>query len=469
MQELLHSLGQDHITDLPNFSKTHHVYQQIEGMDLAESMRQYEASKKALETGGVADIASISPLSTVVNFEDVEGGKTAEYDTAFDTGIRAIQESSVGCVIMSGGQGTRLNYDGPKGMYDMGLPSRRTIFKLHMDRIWAIRERARSTGESSCTIPVYIMTSDLNDAIIKECFYNNDYFGYDKEDVIFFEQGLEPCISLEGKLILESETSLAMAPDGNGGLYNALRKSGAFSDMERRGVKHLHVYGIDNVLTRSADPAFVGCCIAQDSDVGNKVVWRASASEKVGVAAEREGRMVILEYSEIPQELADAIERSSGKLIYGAGNICNHYIRVSFLKDVIFTNLTKMYHLAPKKIPYWDIEKRVQVVPPTNNGYKLEMFIFDPFPLASKYTVLEVQRKDEFAPVKNAPGSATDSPDTAREMLTAQSTAWLEKAGATVVRAGPDDHVEISAKKSLAGENLEDFAGKSVTAPVFIE
>ena len=286
MQEYLRDLGQEHISNLPNFSKSHHVYQQIEGMDLAESMRQYRISKRALETGNVTDIASISPISTVINFGESESSENIEYKTAFDIGIEAIQECSVGCVIMSGGQGTRLNYDGPKGMYDMGLPSRRTIFQLHMDRVWAIREKARnSAGGKSCSIPVYIMTSDLNDNTIRQCFKDNDYFGYDKEDIVFFEQGLEPCISMEGKLILESETSLAMAPDGNGGLYNALRKSGAFEDMKTRGVKHLHIYGIDNVLTKSADPAFVGCCIARDSDVGNKVVWRASASEKVGVAA----------------------------------------------------------------------------------------------------------------------------------------------------------------------------------------
>ena len=178
--------------------------------------------------------------------------------------------------------------------------------------------------------------------------------------------------------------------------------------------------------------------------------------------------MVILEYSEIPQQLADAADSGSGKLIYGAGNICNHYIRVSFLKETIFTNLVKMYHLAPKVIPYWDVEKRERVVPANKNGYKLEMFIFDPFPLASKYTVLEVQREDEFAPVKNAPGSSTDCPDTAREMMTAQATLWLEKAGAKVVRPNPDDHIEISPRRSLDGENLEEFAGKTITGPIFI-
>ena len=324
MEALLTDLGQEHILGPLRKSGETILAQQIDGMDLAESMRQYEASKKALYNTSKEDIASISPISEVVNFGGTEREESAEYMEAFNKGIEAIQESSVGCVIMSGGQGTRLNYNGPKGMYDMGLPSQRTIFKLHMDRIWAIREKARrSDGSFSATptIPVYIMTSDLNDSQIKKCFEDNDFFGYDQEDVVFFEQGLEPCISMDGKLILESETSLAMAPDGNGGLYNALRKSGTFKDIEKRGVKHLHIYGIDNVLTKSADPAFIGCCIARNSEIGNKVVWRASTKEKVGVATERDGRMVILDYSEIPQELADATDSRSGKLIYGAGNL----------------------------------------------------------------------------------------------------------------------------------------------------
>lgn len=165
-------------------------------------------------------------------------------------------------------------------------------------------------------------------------------------------------------------------------MYNALAKSGAVSDMVGRGVLHLHVYGIDNVLTKACDPNFLGLCIDGGVHVGNKVVWRASRSEKVGVSVERGGMMEILEYSEIPCELSDATD-AAGKLKYGAGNICNHYLSLAFVRDIL-PKLHTVYHLAKKKIPYLDTTSGQTVTPEENNGYKFEFFIFDIFPLAPK-------------------------------------------------------------------------------------
>lgn len=461
MEQELRSHGQEHILSLDGFKKDDKgLFKQLKLLNVGESLGYYQAAKKEAEGGQT--IEAVSPLSEVVDATK----SSSDLDAYRQKGAEAIRASSVATVIMSGGQGTRLNFDGPKGMYDMDLPSKRSIFQIHIENIMAIRNKVMEGSSSPCTIPVYIMTSDLNDDTIRKYFEQNNYFGYDKDDIYFFQQGLEPCISTEGKIIVESETRLAMAPDGNGGLYNALRKTGAFDDMLQRGVQHLHIYGIDNVLTKAADPLFIGCCITRGSEIGNKVVWRADASEKVGVAAEKDGRMTVLEYSEIPKELADAMK--CGKLMYGAGNICNHYMRVDFLKNVIYQNLTKMYHLAPKKIPFLDPTSKETVTPTTVNGMKLEMFIFDPFPLATKWTVVEVRREDEFAPVKNASGSKTDSPDTARDMITAQAIRWLEKASANVERLNVTDHIEISPFRSLQGEGLEALSGQTVSAPVYI-
>jgi UDP-N-acetylglucosamine/UDP-N-acetylgalactosamine diphosphorylase len=176
--------------------------------------------------------------------------------------------------------------------------------------------------------------------------------------------------------------------------------------MQRRGVEHLHIYGIDNVLTKSLDPVFLGACIEQSAECGNKVVWRAHKSEKVGVTAELDGRMHVLEYSELPPDLADA-EDANGKLLFGAANICNHYLSVQFLTEKVFKDdkLSAVYHVAKKKIPFFDAALQETVTPSEPNGIKLEMFIFDVFPLASRWVVVEGLRRDEFAPVKNAPGS----------------------------------------------------------------
>jgi UDP-N-acetylglucosamine/UDP-N-acetylgalactosamine diphosphorylase len=286
-------------------------------------------------------------------------------------------------------------------MYDLGMPSHKTIFQLHIEKII----KARDLYGRGASVPIYVMTSNLNHDIIVNNFKENNYFGYPSADVVFFEQGVEPSFTFDGQMIIESADSLSLAPDGNGGIYRALLYSGCIDDMTRRGVQHLHIYGIDNVLTKSLDPLFLGACIQRNVECGNKVVWRAHKTEKVGVTAELNGRMHVLEYSEIPADLADS-EDASGKLLFGAANICNHYLSVPFLRDTVLPSLSAVYHVAKKKIPYYDPATGQTVVPSEVNGVKMEMFIFDVFPLATRWVVVEGLREDEFAPVKNAPGTS---------------------------------------------------------------
>jgi UDP-N-acetylglucosamine/UDP-N-acetylgalactosamine diphosphorylase len=311
----------------------------------------------------------------------------------------------------------------------------------------------------------------MNHSIIENFFKEQSFFGWDAEDFFFFQQDLEPCFTFDGKMIVESTEKLSMAPDGNGGIYKAMIKSGALADMQERGVEHLHVYGIDNVLTQSIDPLFLGLCIRNGVEVGNKVVWRQNKAEKVGVTAENDGRMYVLEYSEIPADLADAADTSTGKLLFGAANICNHYLSLSFLVTVVAPQLSGMYHVANKKIPFLDASTMQTVQPTENNGVKLEMFIFDIFPLASKWIVVESNRADEFAPVKNAPGSASDSPNTARVMINNQSIKWLQNTGAVIeeVQGGDDTNIiEVSPLVSYGGEGLEHLNGNKYRAPHYI-
>ncbi len=345
-----------------------------------------------------------------------------------------------------------------------------SIFELHIEKVLKVRDLATERGASVGgvpSIPIYVMTSAINDKTIKGFFRQNDYFGCEKEDIYFFEQGLEPCLSLDEKLIIEAPDSVAMAPDGNGGIYNALKKTGALQDMIKRGVKHLHIYGIDNILTKAADPLFIGLCIDRNVQAANKVVWRASKSEKVGTTVSIGGRMKVLEYSEIPEDLSDAVD-ADGKLLFGAANICNHYLSVEFLEDLI-PKLDNLYHLAEKKIPYYDPVKKQVVKPDKANGLKLEMFIFDVFPYADRWLVAEVNREDEFAPVKNAPGSKSDSPDTARELISEQAVRWLRNAGAVVeektIKGGLG---EISVQVSYSGEGLTKYAGVTLRKPFYI-
>lgn len=388
----------------------------------------------------------------------------------YDVGMKAISYGEVAALVLAGGQGTRLGFSGPKGMYDIGLPSGRTLFQLLSERILKLRQLA-STGstnsQSLAPLPFYVMTSPINHDDTIRFFKENNYFGLPKDDVCFFKQGMLPCLTDDGKIIMETASKVAMAPDGNGGIYPSLYNAGMLDDMERRNVKHLHVFSIDNALTKPADPIFIGHCISQNADCGNKVVWKVGAHEKVGVIAERGGKSCVVEYSDITKEMAERTD-NHGRLVFGAGNICNHYYTTDFLKDVVLPKLGNMYHIARKKIPYYDEKEKMTVEPHENNGIKLESFIFDVFPFSERMAVLDVQRDEEFAPVKNAPGSPSDSPDTARNYISELAKRWVCNAGAILKGDSHNGICEVAPLTSYGGEGLEDLKGKEVTCPFAI-
>lgn len=396
---LLEKFEQGHILKaFPELNNEHPIYAQLKNLNIERSLGNFAST-----SGNAAKVLDrFFPVTNVINLLQC---RSSESDEFARIGRESIQKGSTAAVIMSGGQGTRLGYHGPKGMYNLGMPSQKCIFRLHVEKVLKIRALNKLHDETLPSIPIYVMTSNLNHSVIESYFRENDYFGYPEKDIVFFEQGVEPSFTFDGKIIIESATSLSLAPDGNGGIYRALQYSGCIDDMKRRGVEHLHIYGIDNVLTKSLDPLFLGACIQQQAECGNKVVWRAHKTEKVGVTAELNGRMHVLEYSELPADLADSEDSSTGKLLFGAANICNHYLSVQFLAEKVLPSLSEVYHVAKKKIPFFDPVTGETVTPTEVNGIKMEMFIFDVFPLATKWVVVEGLREDEFAPVKNAPGT----------------------------------------------------------------
>ncbi|WFD34651.1 hypothetical protein MCUN1_001492 [Malassezia cuniculi] len=377
-------------------------------------------------------------------------------------GLEAVGNGEVGVLLLAGGQGTRLGSSAPKGCYDIGLPSGKSLFQLQAERI--ARLQTLAAGGSKPVVPWYIMTSGPTRAATESFFAENNYFGLDKSNVVFFEQGTLPCISNEGKIMLDAPGRVATAPDGNGGLYAALRAplsrgsdNTVLKDLESRGIKYLHAYGVDNCLVKVGDPVFIGVCIEQKVAAGVKVVRKTDPSEAVGVVALRDGRFGVVEYSEIPEELAQARE-ASGELQLRAANIANHFYTTEFLaRDVPAFESEMAYHVARKKIPTID-ENGERFKPNTPNGIKLELFIFDVFPHVDRLAIHEVPRSEEFSPLKNAPGTGTDDPQTSRRDLLAQQRRWLTEAGATVAE-GAD--VELSPLVTYAGEGLEKFAGKS--------
>ncbi|GJN87360.1 hypothetical protein Rhopal_000309-T1 [Rhodotorula paludigena] len=379
-------------------------------------------------------------------------------------GLDAIRAGKVGVLLMAGGQGTRLGSSAPKGCYDIDLPSHKSLFQLQAERI----KRLEVVAGAGKAVPWYIMTSGPTRKPTEDFFVQNNYFGLDKQNVVFFEQGVLPCLTDDGKIFLDTPSSVAVAPDGNGGLYAALRSplspaSNAptvLSDLAERGIDYLHAYCVDNCLVRVADPVFLGYCIARGADCGAKVVKKTVPSESVGVVAQRAGKYAVVEYSEISQDMSERRD-PSGDLAFRAANIANHFYSRAFLDEVAHFDETRMpFHVARKKIPHVDLATGEHVQPSSPNGMKLEQFVFDVFPFVQRFALLEVERAQEFSPLKNAPGTGSDDPQTSRRDLLAEFRRWLERAGATVADGV---EVELSPLVTYAGEGLEAVKGLEIT------
>lgn len=434
----------EHLTSLPVDEKDLFL-KELNEINVENLAALLESTKEQEVDVGKDGSAAIEPFNGAISStKDKDFSKSSH-----DIGMKAIREGNVCALVLAGGQGTRLGFDGPKGMYP--LLGSKTLFQILAERIIKLQQLAGN----DCIIPWYIMTSPMNHQQTSSFLEQNDFFGLKKENVILFQQGVLPCVDLNGKMILETKSKCAMAPDGNGGIYISMKKNGIFEDMRKRNIKYVHAFAIDNALTKPADPIFMGCCIIDKADCGNKVLWKRDASEKVGIVAMKNGKNYVVEYSDMDPKLLEEKDEN-GTLIYGAANICNHFYTLDFLENVVIPKSNGMYHVAHKKIPFWDSDSNATVTPEKNNGIKLESFIFDVFPLSSRMAILEVLREEEFAPVKNAPGSSTDSPDQAREMISNLAKSWVTKAGATLKGEIDSKSCQVSPLTSYAGEGLED-------------
>jgi len=380
-----------------------------------------------------------------------------------EVGMDALAKGEVGVILLAGGQGTRLGTDKPKALYDVGLPSRKTLLELQAERIKKLEEL------SGGKITWYVMASDATVDDLKEVFDGNNNFGLELDQVKIFCQGTIPSLSEEGDVLLRDRSVLATNPDGNGGLFKALKQGKIVDDMKNRGLKHIFIYCVDNILVKVADPEFLGFCISRQADCGNKVVRRVEG-ESVGVTCLLDGRPGVVEYYEMSEEIREK-KTINNELVFGAANICIHYFNVEFLEQVVDKEVDMPIHIARKKIPHIS-ECGNFIKPDVLNGVKLEKLVFDAFQFVdpAKFVVYEGLREEEFAPLKNATGTE-GTPACCRDALTSLHAEWLIKAGAELI--SPDGKpfkvtkedkdevpvVEVSPRVSYNGEGLEKIVG----------
>ncbi len=377
------------------------------------------------------------------------------YEDARKRGRELVRNGQVAALMVAGGQGTRLGHDGPKGEYPVTPIRKKPLFQVFAEQLLG---HSRHYGR---TIPWYIMTSEANDAATRAFFKKHDYFGYDPSAIFFFQQGMMPAFSFDGKMLLAEKDSLALSPGGNGDCYRSMVRSGALEDMKKRGIKHLSFFFVDNPLVHCIDEQFLGLHDLTGSDISSKAIPKASPEERVGVFAMADGKLQVVEYSDMPRELA-AQTNPDGSLRYSSASIGIHAFRVDLVERIGSGEFKLPWHRAEKKVPCID-EQGSRVKPQQPNAVKLEMFMFDVLPLSHNPLVYMTQRGEEFSPVKNAEGN--DSPATSRRDQIRRAARWLEACGVEIPRTGEgevDAVIEISSKFAA---NLEQLMARKHELP----
>ncbi|MGY8770352.1 MAG: UTP--glucose-1-phosphate uridylyltransferase [Pirellulales bacterium] len=413
--------------------------EQLAQIDLAEIKRAF-ASKTA--AGSAENLEQLEP-PPAIRLNDAEPMISAA--DAYQAGEELLAAGKTASILVAGGQGTRLGFDHPKGMFPIGPVSEMTLFQIHFEKLIA---RSKRYG---VRIPLYLMTSPATHEETIAYLESQNYFGIAAEDRQVFCQGTMPAVDHQtGQLLLSSADSLALSPDGHGGTLAALANCGALDTMQQQGIESIYYFQVDNPLADVCEPLFLGYHKLSQSQKSTQVIAKQFPEEKLGILAALAGKVRMVEYSELPTELA-AATNEQGSLKYWAGNIAVHAFEVDFLQKMVETADSLPWHLAHKKVPYVDASGNV-VSPEEPNAIKFERFIFDLLPSAQNALVVEVDPATTFAPVKNANGAATDTPDSVKAAISALHRAWLKQCNVDVKADVP---VEISPLIALDAEQLK--------------
>jgi UDP-N-acetylglucosamine/UDP-N-acetylgalactosamine diphosphorylase len=458
--------GQEHLIahwDALSDEERQHLAEQIHQLDLTlfAELRDRYAPRPGASREIATDWPALAARAEAPPAVRLDGrGAPLSAAAARWRGEEALRAGQVGLVIVAGGLGTRLGFPHPKCMLPIAPLSGRTLMQVIVDKLLALRRRW------DVAIPLYLMTSSVTDEETRAFLAANSNFGLPDEDVVIFQQGSMWAVDDRWeRILLEAPARVFLGPDGHGGMLQALAKSGALDDARRRGVTQLFYGQIDNPLLQVCDPQFLGLHLAAGSEATTQVVQKRSPLEKVGNVVSADGRVQIIEYSDLPEEAARRTN-ADGSLKLWAGNLAVHAFAVDFLERMAADAEALPFHLAHKKVPYCN-DRGELVEPREPNAIRLERFIFDLLPHAERALVVEVDPAEAFAPVKNAESEPTDNPRTARQAMLDQHRRWLARAGVEIAPGVPveihpawaQDPAEVAARVS---------PGMRITAPTYL-
>ncbi len=446
IQKQLQKHGQNHLLAFwsqLDAVQRQNLLEQIQQLDFAKIDEW--VNKFVLKYNSIALSTELSPIWSY-GPEPENKEQRLKYAKAVNLGKELISQGKVAAFVVAGGQGTRLGFDGPKGNFPISPVRNKTLFQIFAESVSAVSARYQTV------CPWYIMTSLLNHAETVEIFNSNDYYGLSQENVFIFQQGTLPNFSPDGKILLADKATIACSPDGHGGSLKALYQSGAVEDMKKRGVEILSYWQVDNPLINIFDPLFIGLHVLDQAEMSSKALIKNGPKEKIGNFCLANGKVSVIEYSDLPDELAER-KKPDGSYVFQLGSIAIHVINRTFVEKLNAGDFSLPLHRAVKKIQH--IDEQGNFV--ESEGIKLESFVFDALPLASNSIILQTLRSEEFAPTKNATG--VDSAESSRQMIVDRAAHWLESAGIAVPRkkdGSPDCLLEIAPSFALEKEDIKE-------------
>ena len=397
-QKILLTYNQSHLLqfydELSDYKKEL-LLNQILRINFEQILNLYDSSLK----DDYVPYNEISPLN------HLEKNRYSEEEISYYSkiGKKEIQSGSFAIVTMAGGQGTRLGYKGPKGTYEIDFePEKKSLFQIMCEDI------LRTNEKFNITIPWYIMTSEENDSQTKDFFEMHNYWGYPKDKVTFFIQEKLPLITLDKKLFLQEPYLIKEASNGNGNVFNSMKKNAIIEDLEKNNIKWISFGGIDNILLKNIDSFFLGLTIENNQEIASKSIFKQTPLEKTAVYCKKYGKPAILDYNQIDLELSN-LKDENGNFLYREANMLSHLMNISAVKKV--ADIELCYHRAFKKNAFVNDEGMKQI-PDKPNSFKFENFIFDAFSYFDDMLLLRVNANEEFAPIKDFTGIY--NPDTAK-------------------------------------------------------